>query len=90
MDWKIFLATFGSVFLAEMGDKTQLACLTMTAQSKSPWVVLLATLAALSLASVLGVAVGCVIGQAVPAGLIKRLAGGLFIVIGGLMLLGRW
>ncbi len=34
MDWRVFLTTFGVIFLAEMGDKTQLAAMTMSAQSK--------------------------------------------------------
>jgi len=37
MDWRVFLTTFGVIFLAEMGDKTQLAAMTMAAQSKKPW-----------------------------------------------------
>jgi len=34
MDWRVLLTTFGVIFLAEMGDKTQLAAMTMSAQSK--------------------------------------------------------
>ena len=72
MDWKVFFATFGTIFLAEMGDKTQLACLTMTAKTRLPWVVLLATSAALVLASIIGVVAGTAIGHCIPANLIKR------------------
>jgi hypothetical protein len=36
MDWKVFWATFGTLFLAEMGDKTQLAALTMAAETRLP------------------------------------------------------
>ena len=39
MDWRVLLATFGTIFLAEMGDKTQLAAMTMAAQTKRPWTV---------------------------------------------------
>lgn len=90
MDWKIFAATFGAVFLAEMGDKTQLACLAMTAQTKAPWTVLAAALAGLFLATVLAVAVGYSFGKFLPQALIHRVAGVLFIVIGGVMVWGRW
>jgi len=90
MDWKVFFATFGTIFLAEMGDKTQLACLTMTAKTRLPWVVLLATSAALVLASIIGVVAGTAIGHCIPANLIKKAAGAAFVVIGGVMLLGKW
>lgn len=36
MDWRILLTTFGVIFLAEMGDKTQLAAMTMAAESSDP------------------------------------------------------
>ena len=41
MDWRVLLTTFGIIFLAEMGDKTQLAAMTMAAQTKKPWAVFL-------------------------------------------------
>lgn len=90
MDWKVFLATFGTVFLAEMGDKTQLAAMTMTAQTKSPYVVLIASSLALIAATILGVAAGSVIGHLIPETVIKRVAGGAFIIIGAVMVLGKW
>jgi len=34
MDWRVLLTTFGIIFLAEMGDKTQLAAMTMAAEKK--------------------------------------------------------
>ena len=36
MDWRSALATFTAIFLAEMGDKTQIAIITMTASSRKP------------------------------------------------------
>jgi len=39
MDWRVLLTTFGVIFLAEMGDQTQLAAMTMSAQTKRPWAV---------------------------------------------------
>lgn len=89
MDWKLFSATFGAVLLAEMGDKTQLACMTLTAESKAPWIILGATLAALTLASVFGVVCGLTFGHVLPQGLIKKAGGALFLIIGLLMLWGK-
>ncbi len=36
MDWRILATTFGLIFLAELGDKTQLAAMAMAAESKAP------------------------------------------------------
>ncbi len=90
MDWKIFLATFGTVFLAEMGDKTQLVAMTMTAESRSPLAVVAGACLALILATVLGVAFGALMSQWVPASVLKKVAAAAFIVIGVVMLLGKW
>lgn len=90
MDWKIFFVTFGTVFLAEMGDKTQLAALSMTAQSGSPLAVAAGACAALILATLLGVAVGGSLSQMVSPVLLRKAAAVAFILIGGVMLLGRW
>ena len=58
MDWKVFWATFGTLFLAEMGDKTQLAALTMAAETRLPLSVFLGGSAALVLVTLLGVSLG--------------------------------
>ena len=56
--WAIFGSTFLTIFLAELGDKTQLATLLMSAESHHPWVVFLGASAALISTSLLGVIVG--------------------------------
>jgi putative Ca2+/H+ antiporter (TMEM165/GDT1 family) len=53
-----FLTAFITIFLAEIGDKTQLATLLMAAESQSPWVVFAGAAAALMSTSLLGVWVG--------------------------------
>lgn len=53
-----FFTAFITIFLAEIGDKTQLATLLMTAESQSPWVVFAGAAAALLCTSLLGVLVG--------------------------------
>ncbi len=90
MDWQVFWVTFGTVFLAEMGDKTQLAALTLTADKQSPVTVLAGACLALFLATLIGVAVGGMVSQYVPQALIKKAAGLAFVVIGVLILLGKW
>jgi putative Ca2+/H+ antiporter (TMEM165/GDT1 family) len=90
MDWKVVLTTFGIIFLAEMGDKTQLAAMTMAAQTKKPWAVLIGSSIALACVSAIGVAVGGLLSQYVPLEWIKRAAAVAFILIGVLMLLGKF
>jgi putative Ca2+/H+ antiporter (TMEM165/GDT1 family) len=90
VDWRIFISTFGIIFLAEMGDKTQLAAMTMAAESKKPWAVFLGASLALACVSALGILVGSVLGAYIPLVWIKRLAAVAFIVIGALMLMDRF
>jgi len=90
MDFRVFITTLGIIFLAEMGDKTQLAAMTMAAQTKKPWAVFLGASIALAAVSALGVLVGTVIGDYVPLEWVKRVAAVAFIVIGVLMLMNKF
>lgn len=90
MDWRVFLTTFGVIFLAEMGDKTQLAAMTMAAQSNKPWAVFIGASLALFCVSAIGVVVGGTLGHYLPIIWIKRAAAVAFIVIGMLILMGKF
>ena len=90
MDWRVFLTTFGVIFLAEMGDKTQLAAMTMAAQTKRPWAVFIAAALALTAVSAIGVVVGSVVGDYLPLIWVKRVAAMAFILIGVLILLNKF
>src|SRR5882724_3398266 len=90
MEWRVFLSTFGVIFLAEMGDKTQLAAMTMAAESKRPWAVFLGASLALVAVSALGVLIGGAIGNYIPIVWIKRIAAISFIVIGILILMDKF
>jgi putative Ca2+/H+ antiporter (TMEM165/GDT1 family) len=85
MNLRVLLTTFGVIFLAEMGDKTQLAAMTMSAQTKKPWAVFVGASLALAVVSALGVVVGSVIGDYVPLLWVKRAAAVAFIAIGALL-----
>lgn len=89
MDWKIFGTAFLTLFLAELGDKTQLAVITMTAKTESRVAVFLGASLALVLVSLLGVLFGGVLSQYVPTEWLQRIVAIAFIVIGILMLLGK-
>ncbi len=82
MDWKLVATTFGILFLAELGDKTQLAVFTLAAQSKSPGTVFLGASLALVVVTLLGAYLGGFISNYVPLKVLHIGAGSLFIVLG--------
>ena len=86
MDWKLFLTVFGTMFLAELGDKTQLTILTYTCSVKNPISVFLGGAVALVLSTLLAVLVGEGLVKVVPVKILHILAALAFIVIGGLLL----
>jgi len=88
MDWKLVASTFVAVFLAEMGDKTQLATMTLAAGS-SRWAVFAGSALALVATSAIAVLAGEVVARAVPAHWLRRGAGLVFVAMGLLFLLGR-
>jgi putative Ca2+/H+ antiporter (TMEM165/GDT1 family) len=90
MDWRVILTTFGVIFLAELGDKTQLAAMTLAAQTRRPWAVLIGASIALACVSAIGVAVGGLLGEYLPLAWIKRAAAVAFIIIGVLILVGKF
>ena len=89
MDWKIFGTAFLTLFLAELGDKTQLAVITMSANTESKLAVFFGASLALVLVSLLGVLVGGVLSQFIPVEWLQRIVAIAFIVIGLLMLFGK-
>ncbi len=82
MNRSLFWTTFATVFLAEVGDKTQLAAMTATVRSGQIWTVFLAASAALVCATAIGVAVGGVLFKYIPEAAIKWAAGTAFIAVG--------
>ena len=86
MDWKLFASTFIAIFVAEIGDKTQLATLSLAAGGSSRWVVFAGSAAALVAASAIAVVAGEGLTRAIPPIWLKRGAGILFIVLGVLFL----
>lgn len=89
MNWTLFTSTFITIFIAEMGDKTQFAALAASARADKTWPVLLAVILALSLAGGIGVLFGRVLGAWVPADVIRPISGGIFILMGLWILLSR-
>lgn len=86
MDWKLVLTTFGMLFLAELGDKTQLLVFTLSSQHRAPWAVFLGASLALSAVSLLGAFVGGLVGEFLPTKYVQLGAGILFVAVGGLVI----
>jgi len=82
MSKSLFWATFVTVFLAELGDKTQLAAMTAAAKSGEIWVIFAAASLALVVATLMGVLVGGAVFRVVPQPVIKYAAGAAFICVG--------
>lgn len=82
MDWKLFIGTFLTVFLAEMGDKTQFAALAISSQTKSTGTILLAVILALSVAGGLGVLAGKYLSAFINPEWLRYGSGVLFLLIG--------
>lgn len=83
MTLKIFLTIFVTVFLAELGDKTQLATMLFAADEKTnKWLVFAAASMALVLASAIGVLAGSWLSQHVNEKILTHIAGVGFIIIG--------
>ena len=78
---KIFVSTFITIFLAELGDKTQLTTLLMSAESQSPWIVFLGAGAALVTTSLIGVLVGRWLSNRISEAVLEKAVGTLLISI---------
>ena len=78
----LLFTTFITVFLAEMGDKTQLTTITLSSTTNKPLAVFIGSSIALILATLLGALAGGSIANLVPAFLLKLLSGIVFLIIG--------
>ena len=77
----VFGTTFITIFLAEIGDKTQLSTLLMSAQSHAPWVVFAGSAAALITTSALGVLLGSWIAGRMNPKTVEKASGVMLLVI---------
>ncbi len=89
MDWKIFLATFSAIFVAELADKTQLVGIGMSAKSGRPLTVWLGSVSAYIVVTVLSVLIGATLGKYLRPELIRYTGASLFVIMGILMFAGK-
>ncbi|MGB7603988.1 MAG: TMEM165/GDT1 family protein [Lutisporaceae bacterium] len=86
---KAIFYTFFLVFIAELGDKTQLATMLLSAKSKSIVPVFIGASLALVCSSAMGVFAGTYLAKYVPPHYIQNTAGVLFLLMGALILSGK-
>ncbi|MEY4284251.1 MAG: TMEM165/GDT1 family protein [Betaproteobacteria bacterium] len=84
----VFGATLVSFFIAEMGDKTQIATVAMAARFDTAWVVVVGTTLGMLIANVPAVYLGERLAGRIPMTLVHRIAAALFAVMGVMTLLG--
>jgi putative Ca2+/H+ antiporter (TMEM165/GDT1 family) len=90
MDLKLFATVFSTVFIAELGDKTQLATLLYASDASHPkFTVFAASAAALVLTSALGVLAGSLLAEHVNPKIVRWVAGLGFVAVGVWVLLAR-
>ena len=83
MDWKVFLTIFAAVFIAELGDKTQIATMLFASDKDiSKLLVFAAASAALVVASAIGVLAGTVLSAYISEKMLSYVAGTGFMLIG--------
>ena len=78
----LLFTTFVTVFLAEIGDKTQLTTITLSSTTNKPLAVFIGSSTALVLATLLGALAGGSISNLIPAFILKLLSGTVFLFIG--------
>jgi putative Ca2+/H+ antiporter (TMEM165/GDT1 family) len=83
---QVFFSTFLTIFLAELGDKTQLTTLLMTAESHAPWTVFVGAGSALVVTSLIGVWLGYWLSKHVSSRTLDVAAGGLLLLIAAQLL----
>ena len=86
MDWKIFAATFGAIFAAELADKTQLVGVSMSAKTGNFFTVWLGSVLAYTLVTTISILIGYLFGTYLPGDWIRYVSASVFIIIGVLMI----
>ena len=89
MVWKIFLATFSAIFVAELADKTQLVGIGMSAKSGRPLAVWLGSISAYIIVTALSVLIGAMLGKYIKPEFVRYAGASIFVMIGILMFFGK-
>jgi len=89
VNWSSFWVAFSMIFVAELGDKTQLMCLSLSSRYQSFWPVFAGAMAGFVVTTALAVLLGTMIDRFLPMRTIHIFSGSLLIVLGVLILMKR-
>ena len=89
MDIKLFASTFLLIFLAELGDKTQLAVVVLSAKEKSPLTLFVSAIFGFALATIIAIVVGTIGAKFISTNVIEKFAALAFIVVGILIFFNK-
>jgi putative Ca2+/H+ antiporter (TMEM165/GDT1 family) len=85
-EFTIFASTFVTIFLAELGDKTQVTTLLMSAESQSPWLIFAGAGAALVLTTFLGILLGHWLSKRIAVKALETMVGVILLVVSVMLL----
>ncbi|MDD5195286.1 MAG: TMEM165/GDT1 family protein [Candidatus Omnitrophica bacterium] len=89
MNFKLFLAAFTTIFVAELFDKTELAVLSLAAKEKSKFTIFLGAMAAFFLATLLALLFGHLLEKFINPKVMRYLSASIFFVAGTLILFDK-
>ncbi len=89
MDIKLFASTFLLIFLAELGDKTQLAMVALSAKGKSPLTLFISAIFGFALATLVAIIIGTIGAKFIPIQIIEKIAAIAFVIIGLLIFFNK-
>ena len=89
MELKLIATTFALLFVAELGDKTQLAVIALTARTSQPWTIFVGAMLGLAAVTLIGILAGSLLPRVIPLEWVSKGAAVAFISIGVLILFGK-
>lgn len=90
MDYRIILATFGVVFVMELGDKTQIATFVLAGKHGAPWSVFIGSASALVIATLIAALCGHMVHKYINPSWMNRITGLVFVGIGIFMVVSTF
>ena len=82
LNLRLILSTFTMIFLAELGDKTQISIFALAANRRALLSVVVGAIIALTLSTLIAASLGSLVGRFVPERIIKFVSAGVFVAFG--------